>query len=674
MHKFSHIPQIGRYQLEGELMRGGFATVYRARDMSLDRPVALKILHPYWVDDPDFVARFRREARAAAGLLHPNIVTIYDTGEADGQLYIAMAYVHGRTLQTLLSECRVLTLEQALPILAQTAAALDYAHAQGVIHRDVKPNNIMLTETARGFDVTLVDFGLVKALESSTALTSVGSMLGTPEYMAPEQANPNLAVEVGAAVDRYALGVVAYRMLTGRVPFPGSTPGTLNAHATAPVPPPRLLCPELPAGVSEALLRMLAKSPESRFARCGDFMVQLGGGLAPELAPAPEPSPVWRKPRVDVPTVAAPTGELASPSTGGTGVTRWLAPWDAARLPVQSLWLSKGFRAGGWALGLLLVLSALVYLLSGGLGRLEMPWAALHPAHRGDESTAVSTPNAAFSPPTTNVLPTAVPHSLVPPAPVTGATWTRPVDNMQLVGAPAGKFAQGSQDYGIDEQPVHVVTLDGFWLDQTEVTNAQFAAFLTAFGNRSAGGTHWLELERDYVRIRQENDSFVAQTGYAEHPVVGVSWYGAQAYCAWVGGALPTEAQWEYAARGSDGRFYPWGSAAPDCTRANYWGQAGGCAGGPAAVGSYPDGAAWTGALDMAGNVWEWVADWHAADYYGRSPDHNPQGPESGSEKVLRGGGWSHHAASLRAALRQHEDPAFRSLNVGFRCAMAPGE
>jgi len=266
---------IGKYEILEEIGRGGFAVVYKARDTELDRIVALKVLHPYWSADPGFVARFRLEARAVAGLRHPNIVTVYDAGEAEGQLYIAVEYLPGRTLRELLEAEGALTLERALPILEQMAEALDYAHAQGVVHRDVKPGNAIVEETEYGVRATLMDFGLVKAMEGSSVLTSQGTLLGSPEYMAPEQADLERAAEIGPATDRYALGIVAYQMLTGRVPFPGNTAATLYAHEHKPVPPPLSLRPYLPEPVATALLKMLAKAPAERYRSTGDFTCAL---------------------------------------------------------------------------------------------------------------------------------------------------------------------------------------------------------------------------------------------------------------------------------------------------------------------------------------------------------------------------------------------------------------
>ena len=258
--------RLGKYEIIEEIGRGGFAVVYRARDTGLDRIVALKVLAPHLTWDPAFAQRFRREAQATARLRHPHIVTIHDVGQDGEQLYIAMEYLPGPTLAQLLEAEGALPLERALPILEQTADALDYAHEQGVIHRDVKPSNVMVEVGRRGdVQATLTDFGLVKAMETSEALTSVGTILGSPEYMAPEQADPDRRDEIGPATDRYALGVVAYHMLTGRVPFPGSTPATLHSHLYEPPPDPLSIHDGLPTGVALVLTKALSKALVERY-------------------------------------------------------------------------------------------------------------------------------------------------------------------------------------------------------------------------------------------------------------------------------------------------------------------------------------------------------------------------------------------------------------------------
>jgi formylglycine-generating enzyme required for sulfatase activity len=237
--------------------------------------------------------------------------------------------------------------------------------------------------------------------------------------------------------------------------------------------------------------------------------------------------------------------------------------------------------------------------------------------------------------------------------PALGDTWLRPADGMVMVYVPGGAFPMGSAgddpEAMPDEQPQHRVTLDGFWIDRTEVTNAQFVQFLNEHGNSGLEGVKMIVLDQGYTRISQAGDRFVTTEAALDLPVVMVTWHGAAAYCQWAGGRLPTEAQWEYAARGPEGNRYPWGNAPPTCDLANY----GDCNRAAAQVGSRPAGASWCGALDIAGNVWEWVTDWFGP-YSGR-PQENPTGPASGHVPVLRGAGWHSPPWELRAAYRQHE-------------------
>jgi formylglycine-generating enzyme required for sulfatase activity len=233
-----------------------------------------------------------------------------------------------------------------------------------------------------------------------------------------------------------------------------------------------------------------------------------------------------------------------------------------------------------------------------------------------------------------------------------GATQTRSADGMVMVYVPAGQFTMGSNDGADDEKPVHTVTLDAFWIDRTEVTNAQYQKCVAA-GACSASS---------YADDSRYNGS--------QQPVVGVSWNDADAYCRWAGARLPTEAEWEKAARGTNGRIYPWGNERPDCNKAQY----GGCAGQTVPVGSKAARASPYGALDMAGNAWEWVNDWYDSGYYAISPTSNPQGPDSGDYRVLRGGSWNFGESDVRAANRYDVVPTYRGDGVGFRCVVAgPG-
>ena len=238
-------------------------------------------------------------------------------------------------------------------------------------------------------------------------------------------------------------------------------------------------------------------------------------------------------------------------------------------------------------------------------------------------------------------------------SPALGDTWVRPADGMVMVYVPGGNFPMGSAEDDSeavpDELPQHMVTLDGFWIDQTEVTNAQFVQFLNEHGNRDVQGANMIVLDQGYVQISEVGDQFLTKEAALDRPAVMVTWHGAAAYCGWAGVRLPTEAEWEYAARGPEGNFYPWGNAPPTCNLANY----GNCTGVPKQVGSHPAGASWCGALDMAGNVWEWVSDWFGP--YSGLPQDNPTGPASGDVPVLRGGGWHAPPWEIRTTYRQHE-------------------
>jgi len=238
--------------------------------------------------------------------------------------------------------------------------------------------------------------------------------------------------------------------------------------------------------------------------------------------------------------------------------------------------------------------------------------------------------------------------------------YTCPRDGAVAIKIPAGTFKMGSTEYD-DEKPVHEVYLSEYYIDKHEVTNRQYKKFCDATGRSYPSDPDFLAMP-DYF------------TSYPDYPVVNVSWDDAAAYCRWAGRRLPTEAEWEKAARGTDGRKYPWGNSEPGAGgtyRANYnpgnYTEDGFRHTAP--VGSYERGASPYGCMDMAGNVWEWCSDWYDSDYYGRSADNDPTGPSTGSYRVLRGGSWRGNARNVRCANRGGGEPSYRRFNLGFRCA-----
>ena len=661
--------QLGKYHILEEIGRGGFATVYRARDTTLEREVALKVLDPLLMRDETWVARFHREAKAVARLKHPHIVTIHEIGGAGGRLFIAMELIEGPGLRHLIAERGRLSWDEMVDILAQVADALDYAHGEFIIHRDLKPGNILLDERSGAM---LTDFGFARLVgESSMSVSLSGGVVGTPAYIAPEVWDGETST---LQTDLYALACVVYEMLTGEVLFGGKTPSVVMRKHLLDGPQFPAEWPEgVPAGVAEVLCKALAREPGERYRSAGKMMAALRAAARAEpvveAAPA-EPTPAEPGFGVAQPEVhggAGGVGAVSTPSQvtpsprvgrGGRGV-RAIPEW------------AWGVGAGG---GLILV--ALLCL-----------GVALGP--RLFETASAPTARPAAVPtkvlPTATLVPTPRPAA-TPGAPSLGDTWTRPADGMVMVYVPAGEFEMGSTEYD-DEQPVHTGALDGFWIDQTEVAAAQFRAFAQATNYETTAeqqgwGWVWVESAGEWQQVNGINWQHPQGPGsnvQDDHPVVQVSWDDAQAYCEWAEARLPTEAEWEYAARGPEGRIYPWGDSF-EGERLNYcdancpreWKDSEYDDGYAltAPVGSYPAGASWCGALDMAGNVWEWVADWY--DDYPSGRQVNPAGPSSSTYRVLRGGSWFDSRHGARSAFRYGDIPDNRFNVIGFRCCVSP--
>ncbi len=331
---------LGKYKITDEVGRGGMAVVYRAYDPALQRYVAIKVMAPHMTWEPESLERFLREARSAAQLKHPNIITIYDIGQESGWYYIVMELVEGVTLKDLLQKKGALTVASILDILRQVAAALDHAHQRGIVHRDIKPGNILIEADGRA---VLTDFGIAKAAQQ-TRLTGTGLAIGTPEYISPEQAR-GLGNDFRS--DIYSLGIVAYQMLSDAVPFGAEdTLAVLYKQVHEPPPSIRAFRPDLPPAVEEVFQRVLAKEPGGRFPSAGTFVEALGQALqgAPGVIPlsvglaarVPSPLPLGRSigplsadPAVRVPSplpIEQPTSMAPAVSEAPTRAVEALRP------------------------------------------------------------------------------------------------------------------------------------------------------------------------------------------------------------------------------------------------------------------------------------------------------------------------------------------------------------
>jgi formylglycine-generating enzyme required for sulfatase activity len=604
-----------------------------------------------------------------------------------------------------------------------------------------------------------MDFGLVKAMESSESLTSAGTVLGSPEYMAPEQADPDRKSEIGPASDCYALGVVAYEMLTGRVPFDADSPlVVLRGHAEKKPPDPRDIRKDLPKDVAQVLLQTLSKSPRDRHPTAiamvealrqakpepktalKGFPVQglmiagllalllmmgvvlLRPMLSREITPPPTdtqslavlntktPAPAATAtppPMSAIPPSKTPTPTDTYASTSRPTATATLIPTathtptstpSATVAPSETPTPTSTHTLTSTPTPYVVVTGEVVNVREGPgtvydiLGQVKQgdrlpllartasgdwwqvdydgqhAWIAAFAVEVDHETVQVA------------VAPT-IPPTPTPIRPAAGATQTWEKDDSVMVYVPAGKFWMGSDEAEVEqlvretgsgrfksELPRHQVELDTFWMDRTEVTNEQYAAFLNKQGNQSEGGVTWLDLEDTDCLIERVGGKYQPKDNYADHPVIEVSWYGAIAYCAWADKRLPTEAEWEKAAswdpRARRKWRYPWGDES-DPNQCNSIEKGPGWT---TPVGQYsPDGDSPYGLTDMAGNVWEWTSSLH--EPYPYDKEDGRENPAAAGERVIRGGSWSDDQKRVRAADRGDSEPFFASDDVGFRCA-----
>jgi eukaryotic-like serine/threonine-protein kinase len=616
-----------RYRIDGLIGLGGMGAVYRVTRLLIGDEVAMKILHTERVADPHAGERFRREAQAAARLKHPNAVSIYDFGiTSDGLQYLVMELVEGQSLRQIIKQEGPLPASVAAEVTTQVCAALDQAHQQHIVHRDVKPDNIIIHSTLSGLRVKVLDFGIAKLRDDvASHLTQTGSVMGTPHYMSPEQC---LGEELDNRADIYSMGIVLYEMLCGRVPFnsPIST-AVVVQHVNQPPPALRSINLGVSPHVEAVVLHALQKSRDARpvsataLARAFSAAVHQGSATAPSDLTWPRaPAPVQAPTHATEETVmrhAAPTPTANEmPATVHLPAAQASGPRPSVRstAPTGALGVTKTnqkllFGVGAAILGVVLlgiVIGVVAWSLSG----------------KPNEVASAGTDNNAAN-----------------PTPPLGMSYVR-----------GQEFTMGSKSGDVLEQPSHTVTVRPFFIDTHEVTREDYQKFVNATGHPAPGG--WT------------NGSY--PSGTAKWPVTGVSWDDANAYASWVGKRLPTEAEWEFAARGTDGRRYPWG---------NEWKSQAANAGPTSVnhvdpVGSNQNGMSPSGAFDMVGNAWEWTATDLAAYPGGQLPDRLSDGSELKRGKVIRGGCFLSNGDQATTTFRRGWPPRGENYdNTGFRLA-----
>lgn len=501
----------------------------------------------------------------------------------------------------------------------------------------------------------LSDFGIAKIIsyEEDNTLTGTGIGVGTAEYMAPEQWK-------GKAVpqsDIYSLGVMFYELVTGRKPFTGDTPVDIQIrHITEPVPSPKHYVRDLPAEVERVLSRAMAKKPEDRYASMEIFaneLEKIGNEkpkepTKPKIPASPQssrPAPIEKtgsKP-VDVPKL------LKEPSKAKVAVAITVDNQQAAALPA-SLHLKK-YLLPAFAGIVLVILGIVGAPLVRTWGMVSAPVSATTASPVAIAPTNITSPQP-FRTATATITPTVTrTHTPAPTATATtdptptmgiGSTLISPVDRVVMMYVPAGNFLMGSNlekdpSADMDELPQHTIYLDSFWIDQTEVTNAMYTICVEAQGCPDLGSA----VSKDPTKQK--------------YPAVIAQWDYARKYCQWAGKRLPSEAEWEKAARGTDGRIYPWGNTLAESAGGDsYFGIR--------EVGSWSFDVSPYGVWEMASNIAEWVSDYYSADYYKTSPETNPLGPDAGTQHVMRGGSTVPQTRMLRTTYR-HRVQAFEYIS-----------
>jgi len=643
--KFIGLILENKYRIDEKVGEGGMGKVYRGTHILMDHTVAIKILHPHLSSDEIAVERFRREARAAATIRHPNAVAVTDFGvnKETGLSYLVMEFLEGVELRDEIKKKGRLDFEESFIITQQICLALQAAHAKGIIHRDLKPDNIWLLKSEDNFPrVKVLDFGIAKLMAGSVSnLTQQGTIVGTPYYMSPEQC---VGDELDARSDIYSLGIIIYEILTGRVPFRASTPmGVALKHANEAPTPPHEFRLDLPYVIENVVLRALRKHREERQGSAMELSQEFESALY-------QAGVELKLLGTNTPQDSRTLNTYADQANRGAG---FMAPSDRSMSPDRSI---PPEGSGGVAAVAVAQRASTPQSESGLRGATPDLFRQLMPSRlsiRNLLSESSPTRKITFVALAAVLIVAAVvtitllarrrtPSTEPPKPPPIGGTAPPP----GMVYIPGGKFIMGYNGSDQEaEKPEHPAEVAPFFIDQYEVTVEDYYKFIKA--KNHAPPKEWPVSWRE-GKFKPEE---------AKLPVTNNTWFDARDYAESVGKRLPTEEEWEYAARGTDKRLYPWGND----LNPNYANIGDPEKKAIKPVGSFQKDKSQFGVFDMAGNVLEWIgSDWSL--YPGSKATPKPG-------KMVRGGSYLRDKVFAMVTSRGILRPDAQQEDVGFRCA-----
>ena len=770
----------GKYEISRKLGAGGMASVYLAREIALEREVAIKVLPQSFLRDKQFVTRFKREAQVAANLEHPHIVRIYRIGVEENLVYFVMSFIPGGAISDQIKKRGALPVDEIVQWGMDVSSALGYAHDHGVIHRDLKPDNIMLDKSKRA---VVMDFGIARAGQG-TGLTQTGAVIGTPQFMSPEQARGQ---KIDSRSDIYSMGLVLYQMATGTLPFTADDAASLMYMHVHEVPePPDVRNPKVPAWLRDIILKCLAKNPDDRFGHAKELRLALAEHKAPELTektivqkraeekkgkgvwiaaaiviiaaaaagwfflnsqkkpaeetmapqreaveqPAVQPAPATEQPQVNADDLAYQQAEMINTRQAfSTYIEKYPegAHADAARAKIVAFNAEEQKRleqekaaadkrreeeqrlaeqrrqvdekqrqaaerldddAYTQALTVNTIQSFTSYLQSYPVGRhveeargkLTGLNAQAAEADQAQAAEDAKRDDAAFRMAAdTNTKEALSTYLISFPAGLHADEARTMIDTISereafrekigvdlsalsitLVDIPPGSFRMGSNDGEDDEKPVRTVSVSGFSMSATEITQGQ------------------------YIAVMNDNPSFHKLDD--NNPVERLTWKEAVTFCNRLseklnlescynlssgacdmsknGFRLPTEAEWEYACRAGTGTEYNTGAGESALNRAAWYQRNSAETTHPVAQKTANS---W-GLYDMHGNVWEWTNDRYGKRSYETDTNtKDPTGVPNGKNMVLRGGSWLDNPKDCRASKRREYEPDKKYSDIGFR-------